>query len=108
MTPWDTDTLFSPSVKRSGGKQQIEAELQAPVHVPSKGGVFPLKTTPKSQRRGVLCSPAPLSLRFVPGKPERGALLAAGKAILQAVWPGLLASAGRLGFSPAPGSKNGL
>lgn len=46
----------------------------------------------------MLCSPTPLSLHFAPGKPKPAALLAAGKAILQAVWPELLVRAGGLGF----------
>lgn len=46
----------------------------------------------------MLCFPTPLSLHFVLGKPEPAAPLAAGKVILQAVWPELLVRAAGLDF----------
>lgn len=90
---------FLPQHQAKQGKiNKIKAKLQMPVRVLSKPGIFPLETTPKSWRRGMLCSPTPLSLHFVLGKPKPVASLAAGKAILQAVWPELLVRAGGLDF----------
>lgn len=49
----------------------------------------------------MLCSPTPLSQRLVPGEPAPS--LAAGEAILQAVWPELRVRG--CGFNPLPALK---
>lgn len=77
---------------------QIKAKLQSSCVLFPRWDFFSAGNNPKSWRRGMLCSPTPLSRRLVPGEPAPS--LAAGEAILQAVWPELRVRG--CGFNPLP------